>query len=105
MRRFATLQSAHASSAQAGIVMTQATMIFPPTPHRTAERRFEAPTPMIVEEIIWVVESGSPQRDATSIIVAADASAAKPWIGLRFTSFTPSVFIILHPNSGPSPWL
>ena len=52
MRKLAAVQRAHPSSAQAGIVMTQATIIFPPTPHLTAESLFDAPTPMIVDEMI-----------------------------------------------------
>src|SRR5512135_24977 len=87
----------HASTAQAGSVKTQAMTILPATPHLTADSRFVAPTPMIVEEMIWVVERGSPILEAISITVAADASAAKPWIGLRWTRRTPSVLMTLHP--------
>jgi len=31
----------------------------PATPHRTAESRFVAPTPMTAEVIVWVVEIGA----------------------------------------------
>jgi hypothetical protein len=63
---------------QAGIVRTQARTIFPPTPHLTADNLFDAPTPIIVDEITCVVESGNPILDATSITVAAAVSAANP---------------------------
>lgn len=88
---------AQAIAAQAGSVMTHARTMFPPTPHRTAENLLDAPTPMIVDEMIWVVERGSPILEATSITVAAEASAANPFIGLRLTRRTPRVFMILHP--------
>ncbi len=55
----------------AGSVMIHARTIFPPTPHLTAENLFEAPTPIIVDEITWVVESGRPILEAASIMVAA----------------------------------
>ncbi len=58
-------------------------MIFPPTTHFTADSLLEAPTPIIVDEITCVVESGMPILDAISIMVAADVSAANPLIGLR----------------------
>jgi len=68
---------------QAGIVITHARTMFPPTPHLTAENLFDAPTPMMVDEMTWVVESGRPILDATSITVAAAVSAANPWMGLN----------------------
>ena len=80
---WAALQMIHASIAHAGRVKTQARTILPATPHLTAESLLVAPTPIIVEEMIWVVERGSPIREAASITVAAEASAANPWIGCR----------------------
>jgi len=44
---------------------------------------------MMVAEMICVVDSGSPIRDATSMTVAVDASAANPWIGFKLTSRAP----------------
>ena len=41
-----------------GKVSTQAITMLPATPQRTAESRFVAPTPMIAEVIVWVVEIG-----------------------------------------------
>lgn len=57
--------------------------MLPPTPHLTADNLFEAPTPMMVDEMTWVVESGRPILDATSMTVAAAVSAANPWMGLN----------------------
>ena len=85
------LQTTQARMAQAGRVITHARTMLPPTPHRTADSRFEAPTPMMVDEMICVVDNGRPNRDATSMTVAVDASAANPWIGLKLTRRTPSV--------------
>ena len=38
--------------------------MLPATPQRTAEKRSLAPTPMIADEITWVVETGIPKVDA-----------------------------------------
>jgi hypothetical protein len=73
----------HARKRHAGRVRIQASTILPPTPHLTAENLFDAPTPIMVDEITWVVESGRPILDATSITVAAAVSAANPWMGLN----------------------
>ncbi len=73
----------HARIAHAGSVRTHATTMLPPIPHRTADNLLEAPTPMIVDEMTCVVDSGRPILDATSMTLAADISAANPLIGLR----------------------
>ncbi len=49
--RFNPLQITHASTVHAGSVKIHARMIFPPIPHLTAESLFDAPTPIIVDEI------------------------------------------------------
>ena len=59
-----------AITAEAGIVMSQATIIFLATPQRTAEILWPAPTPMILEETTWVVDTGPPKRDAPNMTVA-----------------------------------
>jgi len=46
--------------ADAGIVMIHAQKILRATPHRTADKRFVAPTPMIAEAITWSCSPGSP---------------------------------------------
>lgn len=44
--------------AEAGIVKVQVTIILPPIPQRTAERRRVVPTPMIAPAIVCVVLTG-----------------------------------------------
>ena len=58
--------------------MSQAETMSPATPQRTAENRFEAPTPMIDVLIVWVVLSGMENSLAIPMAVAAAVSAAKP---------------------------
>jgi len=60
-----------------GIVKTQAQMIFPAIPQRTAVNRFVAPTPVIV----WVVLTGMPATEAPMIEMAAAVSAQNPPMG------------------------
>src|SRR5579884_2026329 len=87
-----------------GIVTTHATTIRPAIPQRTADNRLVAPTPRIAEEMTWVVETGIPRRLATSINAAAAVSAAKPLIGRRSTTFSPTVRTIRQPPIAvPSP--
>ena len=59
--------------------------------------RFDATTPIMAAEMTWVVESGMPMREASSITVAAAVSAAKPLMGLIWASLVPSVLMILQP--------
>ena len=84
-------------AADAGKVKTQAIRMFPATPQRTAERRLVAPTPMIVELITWVVETGIPNRAVLDRMAADVISTAKPLIGCSFTIFPPRVLMIRHP--------
>ncbi len=63
--------------AEAGMVMNQARMIFFATPHRTAETLCPAPTPMMLEETTWVVETGPPRSAAPRITVAEAVWAQK----------------------------
>lgn len=53
----------------------------PITPQRTAERRLVEPTPMMAVLVVWVVLTGSPMLEATSITLAAHMLAAKPETG------------------------
>ncbi len=62
----------HARIVHAGRVRIQAATIFIPTPHLTAENLFDAPTPIMVDEMTWVVDKGRPILDAISMIVAAE---------------------------------
>lgn len=61
-----------AISAEAGMVMNQETTIFLATPHRTADILWPAPTPMMLEETTWVVETGPPIKADPKITVADD---------------------------------
>src|SRR4051812_49870480 len=67
-----------------GMVSTQAVTMFVATPHRTADSRLVAPTPMMDVVMTWVVEIGAPNtRPAIHRIEAAVVSAAKPCGGGR----------------------
>lgn len=68
-------------TAETGIVKTQAQMILPATPQRTADSLFVAPTPTIEPAMVWVVLTGIPATDEPMIAQAAAASALKPPIG------------------------
>ncbi len=60
-----------AITAEAGMVRNQATTMCLATPQRTADILWTAPTPMMLEETTWVVETGPPRSDA-AIITAAE---------------------------------
>ena len=53
-----------ATSAEAGMVMNQAMMMFLATLQRTAEILWPAPAPMMLEETTWLVETGPPNNAA-----------------------------------------
>ena len=71
--------------------------MLPATPQRTAENRSLEPTPMIADEMTWVVDTGIPKWEAPMMIVAAVVSAAKPWTGSSFTTRWPIVLMIRQP--------
>src|SRR5262245_51134072 len=79
------------------MVRTQAQAIRAVTPQRTAETRWLAPTPMIAPLTTWVVETGSPRCEAVRMVIAAEVSAANPWIGFRSMIFVPIVLMIRTP--------
>jgi hypothetical protein len=81
----------------AGIVRIQAQTILRAMPHLTALKRFVAPTPSIVEHMMWVVLTGIPPKDAPMIVVAPAVSAAKPWTGVSFVILAPIVFTMRQP--------
>src|SRR5438034_215471 len=92
-----------ATSADAGMVRIQAHRIRVATPHRTAESRRVAPTPMIAPEIVWVVETGMPLNDAPRREIAAAASAQKPPTGCSLVIRIPIVFTIPDHTSTRAP--
>lgn len=65
------------------MVKTQAMMILPATPQRTADRRFDEPTPRIEEEMTWVVLIGTFIKVASRMVPDATVSAAKPCTGVN----------------------
>ena len=69
--------------AEAGIVMIHAQKILRATPHRTADKRFVAPTPMIAEAITWVVLTGIPTNALLARAMPPPVSAEKPCQGRR----------------------
>src|SRR5438105_13884762 len=71
--------------------------MFCATPHRTADTRFDAPTPMMLDEITWVVLTGALSHVATRITTDAAVSAANPLIGRSLMIRWPTVFMIRHP--------
>src|ERR687892_2771887 len=81
-----------------GMVSTHAPTMLPATPHRTADRRRVAPTPITAEVIVWVVEIGAWKTNAVVYrTLAAVASAANPRGGSRCTMGPPSVRKRGHP--------
>src|SRR5438094_8961507 len=85
------------TAAETGIVSTQAKRIFLATPQRTADTRFDAPTPMMLAEITCVVLTGADSSLAVRITAAAAVSAAKPLIGRSLMIRRPIVRMIRQP--------
>src|SRR5438067_9653539 len=79
------------------MVSTHAVSMFPATPHRTADTRFDAPTPMMLDEMTCVVLTGACRAVANRIVPAAAVSAANPLIGRSLMILCPIVFMIRHP--------
>src|SRR5678816_2467640 len=86
-----------AIAALTGIVSTHAVRMFPATPHRTAEMRLLAPTPMMQALMQCVVDTGTPKWLAPKIVMAPEVSAAKPWSGVMRMIFDPIVLMIFLP--------
>src|SRR5581483_5248620 len=93
-----------AAAAETGMVSTQATSMFWATPHRTADTRLDAPTPMMHDEMTWVVLTGAFSQVAPRMTAAAAVSAANPLIGRSLMIRCPIVFMIRHPpDAVPNP--
>ena len=54
------------------MVINHATMIFLATPHLTAEALKPTPTPIMLEDTTWVVETGPPTTDAPRMTKAEE---------------------------------
>ena len=78
-----------------------------PTVRRFSEPMPRAmPTPSTAPTRVWVVEIGRPVPDASTTVVAAPSSAAKPRLGVRAVILVPTVAItraprIARPNTMP----
>ncbi len=72
-----------AMTAEAGIVMNQAIMMFFATPQRTAETLCPAPAPIMLEETTWVVDTGPPNNAAPRMTKAEAVWALKAWTDLK----------------------
>ena len=84
---------------QAGKVSTHVVTIWRLTDQFTAESRRVAPTPMIAVPMVWVVDSGTPKREASKIAVLAAVSAAKPLTGSSRVMPAPIVRMMRQPPS------
>src|SRR5699024_1997842 len=87
-----------ATSAAAGIVITQASPILPATPQRTAENRLVQPAPMLDGVIVWVVEIGA--WKANAVVYSAEEatdSATKPRAGSSSMILRPRVRMMRQP--------
>ena len=73
------------------------------TPHRTAETRRAAPTPMIEPVMVWVVETGTPRIGRHEQGDRAAGLGAEPRIGVSRVIFEPIVFTMRQPPSVPRP--
>src|SRR5659263_716845 len=81
-----------------GIVRSHAMPMLRATPHRTADSRFVAPTPMIAEVIVWVVEMGAWKTNAVVYRTeAAAVSATNPRAGSSSMILRPSVRMMRQP--------
>ena len=58
---------------------------------------WDEPTPMMAEEMTWVVETGAPRAVATKMTAAPEVSAANPCTGWRHRTFRPTVLMIRQP--------
>lgn len=89
--------------AETGIVKTQAQMMLPATPQRTAESLLLAPTPTIAPAMVCVVLTGMPPTVAPIMEQAAAVSALNPPIGCNLVILVPMVLTIRQPpNIVPS---
>ena len=73
------------------MVTTQAQTMRRATPHRTAERRWVAPTPTIAPVMVWVVLTGIPASAVEKRVIAPADSAQKPPTGLSLVMREPMV--------------
>lgn len=97
MKRLNRLYTAAPISADTGMVSTHAVIISRETPHRTADRRLIAPTPMIEPLMTCVVETGILNICEMLMVSAPAVCAQKPSIGVILVILLPIVLIIRQP--------
>ena len=83
-----------------GKVRTQASPNFLGTAHRTALLPLAVPTPVMPPAITCVELTGIPMKLAARMTADAEASAAKPCIGVIFVIEKPIVLMILKAARG-----
>ena len=86
-----------ASKALIGMVRIQAQRRLIVTPHRTADKRFVAPTPIMEPVMVCVVLTGIFRASVTNNVMAPAVSAATPSNGVTLVILVPMVFTIFHP--------
>src|SRR3954469_13323792 len=86
-----------ATTAAAGIVMTQAMTSRPNTVQLTEAPVLVVPTPVTAPATVWVVDTGAPRAGEPKIAGAAAVSAANPDAGRRCVMPWPMVRTIRQP--------
>ena len=86
-----------AMAEEAGMVRSHAQRMRPATPHRTAEKRWRDPTPMMELAIVCVVLTGIPLTAVPISTSAPEASAQKPPTGRSLVIRILIVFTIRQP--------
>ena len=76
-----TANATNPINALIGMVRIHAMIMLRATPHFTCLSPMVVPTPMIDEQMTWVVLTGIPTTDAPMIVDAPAVSAANPWTG------------------------
>lgn len=80
-----------ASPAPAGKVISHERKMLPTTPRLIALIPLANPTPSTAPTNVCVVDTGMPAPEASTTVVAADSSAAKPRVGVNSVIFEPTV--------------
>ena len=86
-----------ASRPLTGMVRIHAQSRLKVTPHRTADKRFVAPTPMIEPVMVWVVLTGIFRFSVRNKVIAPAVSAATPSKGVTLVIRVPMVLMIFQP--------
>ena len=79
------------------MVSTQAQMMLPATPQRTALARWVEPTPTMAPVMVCVVDTGTPMDVAKKRVIAPPVSAQNPPMGLSLVMRCPMVLTMRQP--------